>query len=77
MQLIVGTDQITFSVESDEFNGQTIDNLTGKLREKITRWYTSIENYVWENAQSRIYLGIHWVNALLNVPPIYTKSVVG
>ena len=58
LQLAVGTDDFTFSFESDEFNGITLDNLSGKPRNKVTRWYTSFTNYAWENAQSRIYLGM-------------------
>ncbi|HZZ28402.1 MAG TPA: phosphatase PAP2 family protein [Pirellulales bacterium] len=54
-----GTDNISFSFTSDEFNGSTTDN-QGNTRPKITRSFTSFSEASEENAMSRIYLGIHW-----------------
>ena len=54
-----GTDNISFSFTSDEFNGITTDN-QGNVRPKITRNFTSFSEASEENAMSRIYLGIHW-----------------
>jgi hypothetical protein len=44
---------------SDEFNGETIDNLTGKPRPKRPRSFT-LDKAIQENLESRIYLGVHW-----------------
>jgi hypothetical protein len=55
-----GTDHITFSVTSDEFNGVTRDAGSNTPRPVVTRTYTSFKDASFENAQSRIYLGIHW-----------------
>jgi hypothetical protein len=54
-----GTDQIAFTFVSDEFNGETLDNL-GDLRPLIPRSFESLSEAEEENGQSRIYLGIHW-----------------
>lgn len=54
-----GTDRITFSVTSDEFNGMTRDQ-NNAVRPIATRTYTSFSQAAEENGQSRIYLGIHW-----------------
>jgi PAP2 superfamily/Vanadium chloroperoxidase N-terminal domain len=54
-----GTDNISFSFTSDEFNGVTTDN-QGNVRPEITRNFTSFSQASEENAESRIYLGIHW-----------------
>ncbi|MFO0973112.1 MAG: phosphatase PAP2 family protein [Phycisphaerae bacterium] len=54
-----GTDNISFSFTSDEFNGVTKDN-NGVVRPMVTRSYTSLSQAEEENGQSRIYLGIHW-----------------
>jgi hypothetical protein len=51
--------EVAFEFQSDEFNGITTDNL-GKKRRKVTRSFDSLTEAIWENAQSRIYLGIHW-----------------
>lgn len=53
------TDNVEFSITSDEFNGVTIDN-TGKIRLLKPRHFTSFSQAEEENGQSRIYLGIHW-----------------
>ena len=47
-----GTDDIRFTIVSDEFNTIT----TGMM----PRTYDSLSQAAGENAQSRIYLGIHW-----------------
>ncbi len=47
-----GTDDITFTIGSDEFDGI--------LRPEVFRSYNSLGEAIVENAISRIYLGIHW-----------------
>ncbi|MFA5983666.1 MAG: phosphatase PAP2 family protein [Methylococcaceae bacterium] len=54
-----GTDNISFSFVSDEFNGVNKDN-SGKIRPLKPRSFTSLSDAEEENGQSRIYLGIHW-----------------
>jgi len=54
-----GTDNIAFTLGSDEFNGVTRDN-QGNVRPVITRSFDSFSQAEEENGQSRIYLGIHW-----------------
>ena len=54
-----GTDHITFTFVSDEFNGETRGN-DGVARPLIPRSFTSLSQAEEENGQSRIYLGIHW-----------------
>lgn len=54
-----GTDKISFTLGSDEFNGVTRDQ-NGQVRPVITRNFSSLSQAVEENAISRIYLGIHW-----------------
>jgi hypothetical protein len=54
-----GTSQIPFTFTSDELNGQTRDN-NGVVRPLSPRSYDNLEEADAENAQSRIYLGIHW-----------------
>src|SRR5262249_49312521 len=54
-----GKDNITFTFTSDEFNGVTVDQ-NGNVRPLIPRTFTSFSQAEQENAQSRIYLGIHW-----------------
>jgi hypothetical protein len=53
------TDHIAFSWMSDEYNGVTIDQY-GNVRPAVTRHYASLSQASYENAESRIYLGIHW-----------------
>jgi hypothetical protein len=53
------TDNISFTFVSDEFNGQTTD-ANGVVRPLRPRSFTSLSQAEEENAQSRIYLGIHW-----------------
>ncbi len=52
-------DRFQFTFVSDEFNGSTTDN-QGNLRPLRPRNFTSFSQAEEENAQSRIYLGIHW-----------------
>ena len=54
-----GTDQVNFTIVSDEFNGATRDN-SGNVRPYIPRSFSSFSQAEEENGQSRIYLGIHW-----------------
>lgn len=53
------TDNIAFTFVSDEFNGVTRDN-TGNVRPLLPRSFSNLSQAEEENAQSRIYLGIHW-----------------
>lgn len=55
-----GTDQIAFTFVSDEYNGQTLDNV-GNVRPLLPRRFETLSQAEEENGQSRIYLGIHWV----------------
>ncbi len=54
-----GTDRMTFTFVSDEFNGETRAN-DGTVRPLVPRTFTSFSQAEEENGQSRIYLGIHW-----------------
>jgi hypothetical protein len=54
-----GRDDITFSFVSDEFNGKTKD-ASGHVRPVVKRTFHSFTEAKLENAESRIYLGIHW-----------------
>jgi hypothetical protein len=54
-----GTDNIHFTVASDEFNGITRDQ-NGIVRPVMTRSFDSFSQAMEENGQSRIYLGIHY-----------------
>jgi hypothetical protein len=54
-----GTDNITFTFVSDEFNGMTRGN-DGNVRPLRPRSFSSLSQAEEENGQSRIYLGIHW-----------------
>ncbi len=54
-----GTDDIAFAFISDEFNGETRGS-DGLVRPIVERSYNSFTEAKIENAQSRIYLGIHW-----------------
>jgi PAP2 superfamily/Vanadium chloroperoxidase N-terminal domain len=54
-----GADDIAFSFTSDEFNGVN-KNPDGSVRPVVTRSFDSFSSAAYENAQSRIYLGIHW-----------------
>jgi hypothetical protein len=54
-----GTDNIAFTLVSDEFNGVTKDN-AGNVRPYMPRSFANFSQAEEENGQSRIYLGIHW-----------------
>jgi hypothetical protein len=54
-----GTDNIPFTFVSDEFNGVTRDN-QGNVRPVTSRSFSTLSQAEQENAQSRIYLGVHW-----------------
>ncbi|HTP29920.1 MAG TPA: hypothetical protein VMK12_30220 [Anaeromyxobacteraceae bacterium] len=54
-----GTDDISFTFVSDEWNGVTLGN-DGKVRPVKPRTFSSLSQAEEENGQSRIYLGIHW-----------------
>jgi hypothetical protein len=54
-----GTDNVSFTFTSDEFNGITKDN-GGNVRPLLPRTFCTFSQAEEENGQSRIYLGIHW-----------------
>jgi hypothetical protein len=56
---ISGRDNVHFTIGSDEFDGQTRDQ-NGQVRPVVTRSFHSFSQAAMENAESRIYLGIHW-----------------
>ena len=49
---------VKFEFVSDEFNGVSRDT-TGIVRPRLRRWFT-LAQAIEENADSRIYLGVHW-----------------
>jgi vanadium chloroperoxidase len=65
-------DNICFTFVSDELNGVCrdlystydaslhIDDQPGLVRTRVNRHYTSLWQAIFENAISRIYLGVHW-----------------
>ena len=55
-----GRDDIAFRFQSDEYNGKTRDSNTGLPRPAKTRYFASLTAADQENADSRIYLGVHW-----------------
>jgi hypothetical protein len=55
-----GTDNVSFTLHSDEFNGITKDQNGNTRDPNFTRSFTSFSAAAEENGQSRIYLGIHW-----------------
>jgi hypothetical protein len=59
LRLFYGTDDIAFSIQSDEFNGVTVD-ASGAVRPCRVRQYQSLSQAELENINSRIYLGVHW-----------------
>ena len=59
MRRFYATDNIAFTFVSDEFNGQTRDNI-GNIRPFRPRSFSNLSQAEEENGQSRIYLGIHW-----------------
>jgi hypothetical protein len=54
-----GTNTISFTIGSDEFNGHTVDQF-GNVRPVVHQHFTSFSQAAGQNGQSRIYLGIHW-----------------
>jgi PAP2 superfamily len=54
-----GTNNISFNWTSDEYDGHTTDQY-GFVRPVVTRHYDTLSEAMYENAQSRLYLGIHW-----------------
>jgi hypothetical protein len=52
-------DRVAFTFVSDELNGITRDN-RGRVRPRLPRSFATLSQAEEENAQSRIYLGIHW-----------------
>jgi hypothetical protein len=54
-----GTDNVAFTISSDEFNGVN-KGIDGVVRPVRTRSFTRFSQAAEENGQSRIYLGIHW-----------------
>ena len=60
LRLFYGRDNIEFYFQSDEYNGETFDSNTGKVRTPRTRYYRSFSEAETENYLSRIYLGVHW-----------------
>jgi hypothetical protein len=59
LRQIYGRDDIAFTFMSDEMNGVTKDH-DGNVRPIRPRTFSSLSQAEEENAQSRIYLGIHW-----------------
>jgi hypothetical protein len=54
-----GTSRVPFEFVSDELNGVT-RNADGTTRPRVLRRFRTLTQAARENAQSRIYLGIHW-----------------
>jgi hypothetical protein len=59
MRDFFGTDNIHFTISSDEFNTITVDQ-NGNPRPLKPRSYDSFSQAAEENGQSRVYLGIHF-----------------
>jgi PAP2 superfamily len=55
-----GTDEYEFQLRSDELHGATTDS-QGNHRRTAIRQFSSFSQAARENADSRIYLGIHWI----------------
>lgn len=53
-------DAIGFSFTSDELDGRNVDPRTGVARAAAPRTYASLWEAIVENAESRIFLGVHW-----------------
>jgi hypothetical protein len=60
LRLFYDRDNIPFHFQSDEFNGKTKDSNTGRARPAMIRGYASLTQAEIENADSRVYLGVHW-----------------
>ncbi|MEX0678397.1 MAG: chloroperoxidase [Pirellulales bacterium] len=54
-----GTDNIAFTFTSDELNGVTLD-AGGSVRPLAPRSFSTLSQAARENANSRVYLGVHW-----------------
>jgi hypothetical protein len=54
-----GTDRISFTLVSDEWNGVTRDN-EGWVRPWKPRTFSTLSQAEQENGVSRIYIGVHW-----------------
>jgi hypothetical protein len=54
-----GTDKISFTYVSNEWNGITRDN-EGWVRPRIPQTFSSLSQAETQNGVSRLYLGVHW-----------------
>ena len=52
-------DKTPFTFTSDEFNGKNY-NIYGKLQKLHPLSYASFTDAEWDNAESRIWIGVHW-----------------
>jgi hypothetical protein len=59
MNGVGGKPESAFDFVSDEYNGRTFGG-DGKLRSYKKVHFISLQSAAWENAESRIFLGIHW-----------------
>lgn len=59
LERFYGSDEMTFQLASDEMNGTSTD-WAGNPRHVVVRDFDRFSAAALENAQSRIYLGIHW-----------------
>jgi hypothetical protein len=59
LERFYGTNDISFTVISDEFNGVT-RGTDGQVRPIVARTFHHFSDAAFENGQSRVYLGIHW-----------------
>jgi PAP2 superfamily len=59
LRRVYQTDNIPFTIVSDELNGVTLDN-RGEPRPLVPRTFSTLSEAEEENGQSRVYLGIHW-----------------
>lgn len=54
------SEQTSFELQSDEFNGQNHGYADPQSRPLRTLFFGRLADAEWENARSRIWLGIHW-----------------
>ncbi len=54
-----GTDNVAFKVVSDELNGKSIDP-DDTVRARHVRTFSGLHEAIFENAISRVFLGVHW-----------------
>lgn len=54
-----GTDNFAFQAVSDELNGKSIDP-DDTVRARHVRSFTGLHDAIFENALSRVFLGVHW-----------------